>query len=234
MGSGDRREPEAVSAIRACRRAVECSVVRVGAGAPGPEYATGRVDSATAEGTVGTERWAGAPAHLSGVSGREAARSVDNGAVSGTPHRYRVDPRQETGRTTAQRAGDAAECLVAAHLVGLGWTILGRNVRVGRQEIDLVAFDPGPPRWVVLVEVRWRARRDFGLGEETFDRRKQGHLRAALVGLAEARKLPDGRPLPTASFRVDLVVVEPSRGAGARRGPTDRPRIRHHRHALGG
>jgi Holliday junction resolvase-like predicted endonuclease len=30
-----------------------------------------------------------------------------------------------------QQAGDAAERLVADHLVAAGWTILARNVRVG-------------------------------------------------------------------------------------------------------
>jgi len=154
--------------------------------------------------------------------------------MTGTRQPCRVDHSRGTDRTTAQRAGDTAERLVAAHLVGLGWTILGRNVRVGRKEIDLVALDPGPPRCLVLVEVRWRARRDFGLGEETFDHRKRGNLRAALVGLAEVRRLPDGRPLPLAPLRVDLVVVEPSRGRDGRGGPRDRPTIRHHRHALGG
>jgi Holliday junction resolvase-like predicted endonuclease len=156
------------------------------------------------------------------------AGSPDDRGVSGSRHAGSVDPHSGTVRTPAQRAGDAAERLVAAHLVGLGWTILAANVRVGRKEIDLVAIDPGPPLTVVLVEVRWRARRDFGLGEETFDWRKRAHLRAALVRLADARRLPDGHPLPVAALRVDLVVVEPPGGPG---GPA---RMRHHRHALGG
>jgi putative endonuclease len=139
-----------------------------------------------------------------------------------------MDPRPTSVRTPAQRAGDAAERLVADHLASLGWTIIGHNIRVGRKEVDLVAVDPGPPRWVVLVEVRWRASRDFGLGEETFDRRKQAHLRVALSRLVEMGRLPDGRRLPVAPVRIDLIVVEPSTGP-------DRPaRVRHHRHALGG
>lgn len=131
-------------------------------------------------------------------------------------------------RTVAQRAGDAAETLVSERLRGTGWTILGRNLRLGRNEIDLVAVDPGPPATLVIVEVRWRSRRDFGLPEETLDRRKRAHLRAAVGRLLDAGALPDGRSLPNAPVRVDLIVVEPPLRVGGK------PRVRHHRDALGG
>lgn len=110
--------------------------------------------------------------------------------------------------------GDAAEAIVARRLAAVGWQILGRQVRVGRDELDLVALDPGPPPALVVVEVRWRARRDFGLPEETVDRRKRARIRRAILGLLAAGQLPDGRPLPRASVRVDLVVLEPSQGGG--------------------
>ena len=125
----------------------------------------------------------------------------------------------------AQQAGDAAERLVANRLTDLGWTVLARNVHVGRHELDLVAIDPGPPRTLVIVEVRWRGRRDFGLPEETFDYRKRGHLRAAIGRLLDDG-LPDGTPAPSLPIRIDLVVVEPPPNLG------DAPRIRHHRNAL--
>jgi putative endonuclease len=134
----------------------------------------------------------------------------------------------ERPRTAAQRAGDAAETLVAERLGGAGWTILGRNLRLGRNEIDLVAVDPGPPATLVIVEVRWRGRRDFGLPEETLDWRKRVRLRAAVGRLLEVGALPDGRSLPDAPVRVDLVVVEPPRIVGGE------VRVRHHRDALGG
>jgi len=139
-----------------------------------------------------------------------------------------VDDGRTGRRTTAQRAGDAAEALAAERLVALGWTVLARNVRVGRKEIDLVALDPGPPASVVLVEVRWRARRDYGLAEETFDWRKRRHLRAAVGRLVEAGALPDGYPLAGHAMRVDLVVIEPAIA------PAKGVRIRHHRDALRG
>lgn len=130
------------------------------------------------------------------------------------------DPRPPgRPRTPAQRAGDAAESLVAVRLVAAGWTIVARNVRVGRGELDLVAVDPGPPASLVVVEVRWRSRRDFGMAEESVDHRKRARLRQAGLGLLEDRHIPR---LP---LRFDLVVVEPGDRGGE-------PRVRHHRAAF--
>ncbi|HXU86019.1 MAG TPA: YraN family protein [Verrucomicrobiae bacterium] len=125
-------------------------------------------------------------------------------------------------RTDAQASGDDAESRAATALARQGWTILARNVRVGRGELDLVAIDPGPPAELVIVEVRWRRSRAFGLAEETIDHRKRTHLRAALGRLIEDG-LPGGIPLPSLPVRVDLVVVEPAGASGKA------PRVRHHR-----
>jgi putative endonuclease len=121
-------------------------------------------------------------------------------------------------RTAAQRAGDEAEASVAAYLAGSGWRVLASHVRVGRAEIDLLAIDPGPPPALVVVEVRWRRRRDYGLPEETVDGRKRARLRRAAFALREAGRLADGTTLPALPLRFDLVVVEPG------------DRLRHHRH----
>jgi Holliday junction resolvase-like predicted endonuclease len=123
-------------------------------------------------------------------------------------------------RTRQQDAGDAAEALVAARLTALGWSVLARNLRVGRGELDVVAVDPGPPAALVIVEVRWRHDRGFGLPEESVDWRKRRHLRRAGMTLVD-RGLPDGTVLPALPLRFDLVVVEP-RG------------VRHHRHVVEG
>jgi putative endonuclease len=123
-------------------------------------------------------------------------------------------------RTAAQTAGDAAEEKVAAHLERGGWRVLGRHVRAGRAEIDLLAVDPGPPETLVVVEVRWRARREFGLPEETVDHRKRARLHEAGFRLRAAGQLADGTVVPRLPMRFDLVVVEP------------RERFRHHHHAI--
>jgi putative endonuclease len=124
------------------------------------------------------------------------------------------------GRTPAQRLGDAAEAHVAASLVAAGWSILDRNAHVGRGELDLVGVDPARSGSLVFVEVRWRARRDFGLGEETVDHRKRRRVREAAWRWMEAHEHPS---LPV---RFDLVIVEPDpfRPAGFR--------FRHHRAAF--
>jgi putative endonuclease len=108
-----------------------------------------------------------------------------------------------------KRIGDAAEDEVARLLVAASWTILGRNVRMGRYELDLVAVDPGPPAMLVVIEVRWRRTRDFGLPEETVDHRKRTRIRAGAYGLLDRGQLADGVPLPRLPLRFDLVVLEP-------------------------
>jgi Holliday junction resolvase-like predicted endonuclease len=127
-------------------------------------------------------------------------------------------------RTSRQQSGDDAEELIATRLAASGWDVLARNVRIGRCELDLVAVDPGPPAALVVVEVRRRAARDFGLPEETFGWRKRRHVRAAAFGLLALGRLPNGGRVPRLPLRFDLVLVEP---------PTvrDGPQIvRHHRH----
>ena len=124
-------------------------------------------------------------------------------------------------RTAVQRLGDAAESVVVARLEAAGWTILARQLRVGRAELDIIGVDPGPPRQLVVVEVRWRRRRDYGLAEETVDRRKQARIhQAAFRWLDESG--PGFARLP---IRFDVIVAEP----GA---PGDAAVIRHHRAAF--
>ena len=123
-------------------------------------------------------------------------------------------------RTPRQLAGDAAEAAVVDRLVAAGWSIRARQAHAGRAELDIVAIDPGPPRTLVIVEVRWRARRDFGLPEETVDHRKRVRIREGAWRWLEAADAPS---LP---LRFDLVVVEPGPHAD---GP---PVVRHHRAAF--
>ncbi|HUQ79411.1 MAG TPA: YraN family protein [Patescibacteria group bacterium] len=132
------------------------------------------------------------------------------------------DPARRSNRSAAQRTGDDAEDLVAARLRRSGWGVLGRNVRIGRNELDIIAVDPGPPRELVIVEVRFRRSRAYGLAEDTIDRAKRGRLRAAVGRLLDER-LAGRTQWPRLPIRVDLVVVEPAPAPGGDL------RIRHHR-----
>jgi putative endonuclease len=123
--------------------------------------------------------------------------------------------------TRAQRIGDEGEQLAAMRLEALGWRILARNLRIGRDEVDLLAVDPAAPPSLVVVEVRRRSRRDFGLAEETLDRRKRAALRRVAGEVAGLRRLPDGSALPRLPLRIDLVAID--------RGPDGLPSVRHHR-----
>jgi putative endonuclease len=59
----------------------------------------------------------------------------------------------------ARDLGRLGEELAARHLTRLGWEILGRNVREGRKEIDIIARRDGV---VAFVEVKTRRTNDFG------------------------------------------------------------------------
>ena len=97
-------------------------------------------------------------------------------------------------------------------------------MRVGRHELDLVAVDPGPPAELVVVEVRWRAGRDFGIAEETFGWQKRRQVRRGLLALLDRAGTDAAFALPALPARIDLVVVEPPGPGGG-----DAMVVRHHR-----
>jgi putative endonuclease len=105
--------------------------------------------------------------------------------------------------TLRQRHGTLAEDAALTYLEGLGWRAVARNVRVGRDEIDIVAIDPGPPPHLVCVEVRSAGSSAFGAPEERVDRTKVRHLYRASRALQTDDRLPR---------RVDLVVVDSRSG----------------------
>ena len=70
--------------------------------------------------------------------------------------------------------GISGEALAEDHLRGLGYQIIGRDVRTPLGQLDLVAMD-GPT--LVFVEVKTRAGHRFGLPQEAVDARKIRKLR---------------------------------------------------------
>jgi len=90
--------------------------------------------------------------------------------------------------------GRHGEDLAAEHLAGLGMSILGRNWRCARGEIDLIAQD-------VIVEVRSRsAGSGLGSPEESIGFAKRRRMRL----LAERYLLDSGW---MGSIRIDVVTL---------------------------
>jgi putative endonuclease len=117
-----------------------------------------------------------------------------------------ADPRPPAGPRGA--IGAAAEDAAAAYLEGIGWTLLARNLRLGADEIDIVARDADDPPTLVVVEVRSRSGRGFGSALESMDARKVARLYRAALTLHRGAQpgLPSGLRLARA-WRVDLLAM---------------------------
>lgn len=75
--------------------------------------------------------------------------------------------------TLARRRGAGAEAAARAHLLRAGLHALAANAGFRLGELDLVMRDGDT---VVFVEVRYRARDDFGGGAESVDRGKRRRI----------------------------------------------------------
>lgn len=105
--------------------------------------------------------------------------------------------------------GAAAEQAVADHLLGLGLTLLGRNVRVGRLEIDLLVRD-GPV--VAIVEVRTRGAGSWLSALDSIDAGKRARLRRAAT-ILWSRRFARMAGIERMRFDVASVRLEGPHGA---------------------
>lgn len=102
--------------------------------------------------------------------------------------------------------GDRGEHEAARWLSARGYRVLHRNLRVGKDEADLVMLDPDG-RTVVIVEVKTR-RDDDVRPEENVHGRKRHRLNRLAAALARRGEYRD-RP-----FRFDVIaIVWPEDGA---------------------
>jgi len=86
---------------------------------------------------------------------------------------------QRRTKSLGERGEDAA----AKYLKRDGFSILARNVKLGRYEIDIIAREGDT---VAFVEVKTRASDDFAQPEINVDYRKRQHIRrAARIYIAE-------------------------------------------------
>ncbi|MDI1449576.1 YraN family protein [Polyangium sp. 6x1] len=116
-------------------------------------------------------------------------------------------------RDARHRAGARAEDAAADHFVRMGCTILGRNVRVGRAEIDLLVRDGAV---IAVVEVRTRGPRSYQRALDSIDARKRARLRAAGQTLWTSRFVRDES---IERMRFDAVAVAFT--------PDGEPRVEH-------
>ena len=121
-----------------------------------------------------------------------------------------------------ERTGPLGERLAAEFLEAKGWTILERNFRFNREEIDLIGFHPylrfEDGGEIVFVEVKTRRGTGFGRPEEAVDEAKQ----KAIMRVAEAYLRE--RKLGAALLRFDVVAITLGDGA---------PQIEHFENAFG-
>jgi putative endonuclease len=126
------------------------------------------------------------------------------------------DQRPSHARAAAderRRVGRRGETLAAAHLRGLGFALLARNVRSRRGEIDLIAFDG---QTLVFVEVKCRRVRATGRGASPDQNPLAalgGRQRSRVRALAAAWLAERGRAHPFAqTLRFDAIGMTVDRG----------------------
>jgi putative endonuclease len=121
--------------------------------------------------------------HISLLTTAPSARSL--GCVS-------ADPRHQHGACAEQRAAD--------YLKARGLAVLERNLRCKGGELDLVCLDHGV---LAIVEVRQRARVDFGGAPASVDRRKQRKIIRAARFFLQRRAAWRG-----CAVRFDVVALD--------------------------
>ncbi|MEM6326129.1 MAG: YraN family protein [Bacteroidota bacterium] len=122
---------------------------------------------------------------------------------------------------TAADLGKKGEDLAAVRLEAKGYRLLDRNYRFGREEVDLVMFEPTPADdggEIVFVEVKARRGTGFGRPEDAVDAAKQTAIRRVAEAWLHERKL---FPSPV---RFDVVAI--LFGAGE-------PEVEHFENAFG-
>ena len=112
---------------------------------------------------------------------------------------------------TGNVRGARGESLAAAWLELAGHQVVGRNVRLGGVEVDLLALE-GEIR--VVVEVKLRGRADYGGAARAVDRDKCHRLVRAARALEQS-----GAP----GVRIDVIAIETE---------ADGLTLRHYRNAV--
>lgn len=109
-------------------------------------------------------------------------------------------------RPSTHDLGRRYEALAARWLEARGWSVVERNVRRGRKEVDLVVRRDGI---VAFVEVKARRGRGCGHPFEAVTWRKRREIEDVARGWLRAA----GGPAPGVRYRFDVVAVIHERGS---------------------
>jgi putative endonuclease len=98
-----------------------------------------------------------------------------------------------------RKAGDRGEQIALQYLVKKGYRLLRSNYSAPCGEIDLIVFDE---RYIVFVEVRMRAGREFGHPLETVTNDKQRKIRKTAEHFLKGGQLSSLQP------RIDVIAID--------------------------
>jgi putative endonuclease len=101
--------------------------------------------------------------------------------------------------------GVYGEEFAAEWLIANGFSVLHRNWRYGRKEIDIIAAKDGT---LHIIEIKTRRTIDFGPPETQVNRRKIKHLKEAAAGFLEEH--PQWRKIQFDVLAITLGTNQPS------------------------
>ncbi|WP_028595593.1 YraN family protein [Paenibacillus assamensis] len=119
----------------------------------------------------------------------------------------RKQPSTRGVQRNRREIGKHAEQQAEQHITQMGWTVVERNWRCRRGELDLIARDG---EWWVFIEVRSRTEGgSFGTAREAIDVRKQQQVRAIVEQYIHRNRLYE------AKMRCDAIIITyPKQGDG--------------------
>ena len=81
------------------------------------------------------------------------------------------------------KIGIKGEQIAEDFLLKKGYSIINKNWRIGKKEVDIIAFKDNI---LAIIEVKTRSGTGFGYPEEFVNHKKQEHLRVAAAGFVAA------------------------------------------------
>ena len=86
-------------------------------------------------------------------------------------------------KKTTKQIGDEGEERASKYLQEKGYSLIDRNFRSGRNEIDLICEFQGI---LTFIEVKFRKNNSYGFGEDSVDEHKMKRLRSAAEDYIES------------------------------------------------